>query len=145
MSWVRIWIHLVFTTKNHTKVLNNQIRKSIFEHIIQNAKSKKIMLDCVNGYTDHIHCLLLLNKDQSISKSVGLIKGESSHWINENKLIKIKFAWQDDYWAVSVSESHVKAVRKYISNQEKHHREKTFSVEIDEFMKKYGWRYIKDE
>jgi putative transposase len=51
--------------------------------------------------------------------------------------------WQDDYFAVSVSESQVKQVVKYIQNQEVHHAKKSFSDEVDEFMNKYGWTYIK--
>lgn len=81
-------------------------------------------------------------KEQTISKIVKLIKGESSFWINKNKLIPQKFSWQDDFWAVSVSESHNYSVRSYINNQEKHHRRKSFNEEVDEFLKKYGWRYI---
>ena len=56
-----------------------------------------------------------------------LIKGESAFWINQNRLIKGKFVWQDDYWAVSVSESHLQVVREYIRNQEEHHRTKSFT------------------
>ena len=77
-------------------------------------------------------------REQTVSKISQLIKGESSFWINKNKLISQKFSWQDDFWAVSVSESHVEAVRKYIGNQEEHHRKKTFDEEVDEFMEKYG-------
>jgi putative transposase len=143
MSWVRVWVHLIFTTKNREKILTAKIRKQIFEHIKQNAIKKGIKLDCINGYLEHVHCFFLLNKNDSVSKVAGLIKGESSHWINENKLVKEKFAWQDDYWVISVSESHVKAVRKYIQNQEGHHKGKSFFEEIELFMKKYGWEYIK--
>jgi REP element-mobilizing transposase RayT len=144
MSWVRVWIHLVFTTKDKEKILSEKIRKEVFMHIKTNAKQKEIKIDCVNGYLEHVHCLFLLNKEQTISKSVGLIKGESSHWINEKKFVRGKFSWQDDYWAVSVSESHVNAVRKYIHGQEEHHRKKSYAEEIDEFMKKYGWKYVKE-
>ncbi len=91
-----------------------------------------------------MHCLISLGKDQTISGIVQLIKGESSFWINRNKKVQGKFGWQDDYWAVSVSESHVQKVRKYIKNQEEHHRFKTIDEEVDEFMKKYGWNYLKD-
>jgi len=69
-----------------------------------------------------------------------LIKGESSFWINKNKLTQNKFSWQDDYWAVSVSESHLQATRNYILSQEEHHRKKSFAQEIEEFMNKYGWQ-----
>jgi len=144
MSWIRVWVHIVFTTKNTQKLLANDTRQTIFDHIKENAGRKDIKLINIGGYLEHIHCLVLLNKDQSISQLVRLIKGESSHWINKNKLVKGKFNWQDDYWAVSVSESHVSALNKYINQQEEHHRNKSFVEELDEFMKKYGWQYVKE-
>ena len=73
-----------------------------------------------------------------------LIKGESSYWINKSKLIKNKFEWQDEYFAVSVSESMISMVREYIWNQEEHHQKKTFQQEYDEFIDKYGFQKFKD-
>ena len=141
MSWVRIWIHLVFSTKDRKEILFKELRDSLFEHIKQNASEKDIWLDTVGGYSDHIHLLISLNKNQSISKVVQLIKGESSFWINKNNLTKTDFFWQDDYWAVSVSEGHLEQVRDYINNQEEHHHIKTFMEELDALMKKYGWDF----
>jgi len=43
-----------------------------------------------------------------------LIKGESSFWINKNNLTKTNFEWADEYYAVSISESHINKVRDYI-------------------------------
>ncbi|MFQ6002813.1 MAG: transposase, partial [Candidatus Zixiibacteriota bacterium] len=75
MSWVRVWIHLVFSTKNKEPFLRiGEIRKKVFQHIKQNAEEKGIWLDCINGYLDHVHCLISLKKDQTISKVVQLIK-----------------------------------------------------------------------
>ena len=145
MSWVRVWLHIVFTTKNREPILSSKIRKNIFQHIKENAAQKDIWIDSINGYTEHVHCLLSLNKDQTISKVIQLIKGESSFWINKNNLTNTKFSWQDDYWVVSVSESHLKSVREYIHNQEDHHKYKSFSEEIGEFMKKYGWSYVQKQ
>jgi REP element-mobilizing transposase RayT len=68
---------------------------------------------------------------------VHLIKGESSFWINKNNLTAEKFHWQDEYFAVSVSESVVDRVRDYIKNQEEQHLKKSFSEEYLEFLKKY--------
>ena len=78
----------------------------------------------------------------SISKTLQLIKGESSYWINKSGLLTRKFEWQDDCWAVSVSKSHEDQVREYIDNQEEHHRRVTFKEEVEQFMEKYGWQYI---
>ena len=145
MSWVSIWIHVVFATKNREPFLHSDIRKEVFQHIKQNAEEKGFWIDCVNGYMDHAHCLISLNKNQTISEVVQLIKGESSYWINKNKLTQSKFSWQDDYWAVSVSESHLGPLRNYIFNQENHHNKNTFSKELDEFTKKYGWKLVSEK
>ncbi len=81
-------------------------------------------MDFVNGYTDHVYCLISLNKQQTILDVVHLLKGESSHCINKNNLCKENFKWQDDYFAVSVSQLRVNRVRDYIKNQEVHHAKK---------------------
>lgn len=144
MSWIRIWVHLVFTTKNNDPLMTSkEVRKTIFQHIKKNAESKDIWIDNINGYNNHIHCLISIGREQTISKIAQLIKGESAHWINKGKMIKSKFIWQDDYWAVGVSESHLKNVREYIQKQEEHHKRISFSEEIELFMKKYGWRFVK--
>ncbi len=68
---------------------------------------------------------------------MNLIKGESSHWANKNLQLSEKFGLQDEYFAVSVSQSHFDVVNNYISNQEEHHKKKTFQEEYDEFIKNY--------
>lgn len=137
MSWVRIWLHIVFTTKNRFPLLKKEIRPKIFQHMKENALEKGLIIREINGYNDHAHILMSLNKEITISKSIQLIKGESSFWINKNKLTNQKFAWQDDYWAVSVSESHVKVVSQYIRNQEIHHSKASFTNELEQFLSKY--------
>ena len=146
MSWVRVYIHLVFSTKNREPFLNTkELCRQVFQHIKKNADEKDIWLDCVNGWQEHAHCLISLGKEQTISKVAQLIKGESSFWINQSKLTENKFVWQDDFWAVGVSESHLQSVRNYIHNQEEHHRQKSFTEEVNEFMKKNGWNFIKEK
>ena len=66
-----------------------------------------------------------------------LLKGESSYWINRNNIFLKKFEWQDEYFAVSVSESAITRVREYIKNQENHHKKKSFNDEYQEFISKY--------
>ena len=134
---------MVFSTKNREPQITKAVKGDLYAHIISNCREKEIFLEIINGYSEHIHCLISLGKEQSISKVAQLIKGESSFWINKNELTGKKFMWQDDYFAVSVSESQVKQVVNYIQNQELHHAKKSFAEEVDEFMKKYGWAYVK--
>jgi REP element-mobilizing transposase RayT len=117
----------------------------MWNHIRENAKEKGIHIDFINGYSDHCHCLVSLGVDQTIQKVMQLIKGESSFWMNNQKLILDKFEWQDEYFAVSVSESVLDRVRNYIKNQEQHHSKKTFDEEYDEFIVKYGFKKFSDK
>ena len=142
MPFIKIWIHLVWSTKNRQPLLTTAIRQKVFAHIRENAVQKNIHIDFINGYTDHMHCLIGLNREQTIANVVQLIKGESAFWINKNNLCAKKFEWQREYFAVSVSESGVNKVREYIKNQEIHHTKKTFQQEYDAFMEKYGFEMI---
>jgi putative transposase len=140
MPFVKIWIHFVWATKDREPLLTNEIRQSVFQHIRENAKGKEIFLDFIGGYVDHVHCLISLGTNQTVEKIMQLIKGESSYWINKNKLCRGRFEWQDEYFAVSVSETLVESVRKYIANQEEHHRAKSFDEEFKGFMKRAGFQ-----
>ncbi|OGV08814.1 MAG: IS200/IS605 family transposase [Stygiobacter sp.] len=134
MPMIKIWIHLIWATKNRDKLIAKELKPKLIEHIKSNAKQKEIWIDSVNCVSDHIHLLISLGSEQTISKVVMLIKGESSFWVNKNKLIPGKFEWQDDYMAYSVSDSIVKRVRNYIANQEEHHKVKSFGEEYENFM-----------
>lgn len=145
MPFIKVYIHFVWSTKNREPFLDSpELRKKVWQHIRENAKDKNIFIDFTNGYTDHCHCLVSLGVDQTIQKTMQLIKGESSFWINKQSLTTQKFEWQDEYFAVSVSESMIDKVREYIRSQEEHHRHKTFQEEYDEFIGKYGFEKFKD-
>ena len=90
-----------------------------------------------------MHTLIDLPTNLTIEQIVQLLKGSSSHWINENKLLRGRFAWGRGYGAFSVSHSDVDRVAKYIVGQEEHHRKRSFAEEYELFVERYGleWRY----
>ena len=137
MPYLKIWVHLIWSTKNRERIITKEIKTKLLDHIRENAKTKNIYIDFINCEPEHIHTTISLGSDQSISKVAQLIKGESSNWINKNKLLPGHFEWQDEYIAVSVSESQINIVREYIKNQEEHHRKKSFVEEYEEFISKY--------
>lgn len=130
---------MMWSTKNRISMINNDLKPILLNHIKENSKKKNIFLDFQNCVSDHIHLLINLHPDQKLSDVIQLIKGESSYWINKENLSKTKFEWQDEYIAVSVSESIVNKVRDYIKNQEEHHKKLTFMDEYNEFIRKYGF------
>ncbi len=145
MPHIKVYIHFVFTTKNRFPYLNTpELREQVWKHIIENSIKKNIFIDQVGGHAEHCHCLVSLGSNQSIEEVMRLIKGESSHWINKNKLTKSKFEWQGQYFALSVSESMVERVRGYIKKQESHHAKKTFKEEYEEFIRVYQFKEIED-
>lgn len=144
MSWTKVWIHFVWSTKNREPYLTDEIRQKVFQHIRENSREKGIYLDFINGYVDHVHCLISLGTDQTLEKMMHLIKGESSFWINKNRLCTTKFGWQDEYFAVGVCESMLESVRRYIANQEEHHRTRSFDDEFEYFLKRAGFQRFKD-
>ena len=102
-TFFKIWIHLVWSTKSREPILFDKIRKDVFFHIKESATEKDFHLDMINGTEDHLHCLLSLNPKFAISDIVNELKGESSHWINEQNMMKVKFTWQRGLGAFSVS------------------------------------------
>ena len=133
MSWVRIWVHIVFSTKNREPLLKDHLRDYVFDHIRQTAKERNIYIKSIDGWEDHCHCLIRLNKDESLNTLVQQIKVESTTWMNKSNLIK-GFEWEDDYLAVSVSESNLEKVIHYIDSQSEHHKFKSFDEEYKDFL-----------
>jgi REP element-mobilizing transposase RayT len=114
MPWIKVWLHFVWSTKDRYPYLRDEIRGKVFEHIRENARDKGIHINFLNGYVEHVHCLISLGSDQTIEKLMQMIKGESSSWINKNKLTKARFAWQHENFVASVSEANLDTVRKDI-------------------------------
>jgi len=138
MPYTKICIHYVWSTKNRVPTLTKPFRYLLFDHILKNAIKKQIHIDSLNGHVDYVHCLVWLKPGQTISEIARLIKGESAHWFNHRSGFQSeKLEWQDEYFAVSVSESIVPAVRRYIDNQERHHQKKNFMEEYKEFIERY--------
>ena len=144
MPWVKVWLHFVWSTKDRFPYLNDGIRNQVFDHIRINARKKGIHIDFINGYLEHVHCLISLGTDQTIETLMKLIKGESSFWINQNNLTKTKFKWQDEYFVASVSESNIEKVRRYIARQEQHHSKVSFEEEFCDILLRAGFQRFKD-
>ena len=117
------------------------MRKQISAYLYEYSASKNVYMKKNFVNSEHVHALIELPTNMSIENVMHLIKGSSSHWINENKLTGTKFSWGRGYCALSVSESGISRVVKYIESQEDHHRVKSFNDEYEAFIKAYGMKY----
>ena len=112
MPYIRIWIHIIWSTKNRERIITKEIKSKLLNHIRENAKAKNIFIDFINCEPEHVHATISLGSDRTISKVAQLIKGESSNWVNKNKLLMSHFEWQDEYIAVSIRYGIISRIRK---------------------------------
>jgi putative transposase len=142
------YIHYIFATKNHAKIIRREIQSRIWSYIGGVARNNKMKALQVGGNIDHVHVVLSLPPTITIAKAIQLIKGNSSKWINDEKIIPGKFSWQEGYGAFTVSYSQVETVVKYIQNQVIHHRKISFKEEYLKLLTKhkiiYDERYLWD-
>jgi REP element-mobilizing transposase RayT len=143
-TYTKCWLHLIWNTLEKERTLTDkEVRKRISKHLYENSSAKKIYMKVNYVNPEHVHALIDLPTNYSIEEVLNLFKGESSHWINENKFLKGKFSWGRGYATFSISESNLDKVEKYIINQEEHHKKKSFAEEYNAFIKAYGLIYDK--
>ena len=132
-----ILLHVVFSTKYRRPVLADSWRDDLFGYIGGTVKEHKASLLKAGGIEDHVHLLLRIHPEFAISKTVQLLKANSSKWINVNLKPKLPFQWQRGYGAFSVSQSMAETVKNYIARQRKHHARRTFQDEYLEILRKH--------
>ena len=140
-NYTQMYVHFVFAVKNREAALTKEIRGRVFEYIsgiITSLKHKPII---INGVADHVHILIGMNPVVSVSNTVHDIKRSSSLLINEKKLIRHRFSWQEGYGAFTYSRSQLNGIYHYILDQEKHHEKTTFRMEYLLFLERFGVEY----
>jgi REP element-mobilizing transposase RayT len=131
--------HAVFSTQGFLPVITDEMKSELYAYIgglVKELKGKPII---INGMSDHIHLLISLPPNVSISDAMRFIKSNSSRWIRQR--FGIKFAWQKGFGAFSVSRSNVDAVARYILEQEQHHRKFDARKELVSMLVKNGIEY----
>mgnify|MGYP000123085247 FL=1 len=140
-SLTKTYVHIVFSTKNHQNFIDNQIKHSLFEYLGGICRSLECNPVMIGGYKNHVHILCLLSKKITQMKLLEELKKNSSKWIKTKGSNYLNFYWQNGYGIFSVNPAQVEIVRKYIINQEKHHRKLTFKEEYRKFLHKYNVDY----
>ena len=144
-SLAQLWIHIIFSTKNRYPFFQNPtIQKNVHHYITAICSKQNCRPIIVGGVSDHVHLLINLHKNISLSDFIEEIKISTSKWIKTLSNIDSnldKFYWQRGYGAFSVSQSNLEAVKIYIENQQKHHQRQSFQDELRKFFTQYGITY----
>jgi putative transposase len=140
-TYTQIHIQTVFAVQNRQSLIGDEWKDDLYKYItaiIQNNEHKLLQ---INGMPDHVHILFGLRPVQSLSDLMKQVKQDSSKWINQNRLARGKFSWQEGFGAFSYSKDQLPRVITYIQNQQEHHKKRTFREEYIALLEAHGVDY----
>ena len=137
-TYTKLYVHVVFAVKGRTSLIAAHWKEELYKYItgIITHKNQKLMI--INGMPDHVHLLIGLKPDCTLSDLIRDVKANSSKFLNESKKVMGKFEWQTGFGAFTIGQSQIDKVAQYILGQEEHHKIKSFSDEYIEFLNAYN-------
>ena len=139
-TYLALHYHLVFGTKNREPLIDLQWRSRLHEYLGGTISGLGGFPQGIGGVADHVHLLIGLKSTHCLADVLRELKKASSVWVHEQIGFR-PFAWQEGYAAFTVSATAREAVRKYIANQEEHHRVRSFREELIDMLYKAGIEY----
>jgi putative transposase len=140
-SLAKIYLHLVFCTKNRAPWLSDAVRDPLHRFMAAVLIKHGCQPVSINSVEDHIHILFIMSRTASVSRVVEEVKTSSSKWLKSQPGGDAAFAWQSGYGVFSVSASNVPAVRNYIARQPEHHCTRSFQDELRALLERHGVEY----
>lgn len=140
-TYTQLYIHIVFVVKYRDAMISPLWEDRLHHYIIAIIQNNGHKVLAINSVPDLLHLFIGLNPNQSLSDLMRLVKGDSSEFINKEKLTKVKFQWQSGYAAFSNSHSQIDKVVNYILNQKEHHKKICFNEEYLAFLEKNNINY----
>jgi putative transposase len=134
--------HIVFSSKRRRKLISKQLQPQLWSYMIGICRNVRIIGIAIGGTENHVHALVELQPTMTVAKAVNLLKSNSSRWMGQQG---VRFAWQEGYSSFAVSASKVAAVKKYVLNQEAHHRKRNFEDELLTLLHKHGITFDPEE
>ena len=140
-TYTALHYHFTFSTKNRRPWISAKIEERIWSYLGGIARKNKLKPLKIGGIEDHIHILLAAPPTMAPAKIAQLLKGGSSAWIHDEFPGLRDFGWQDGYGAFTVSRSGIPDLSRYIENQRKHHRTRTYKEEYLAILQRHGIEY----
>ena len=125
MPFWRAYYHLVWGTKDRKELITPEIEPVLFQYLTNKGLENDINFFAINGWYEHVHIVCTIAPKHSIADSVKRLKGASSYYINQKRLLTETFAWQRGYGVFTLGESQVEKAIQYVENQKNHHQAQT--------------------
>jgi putative transposase len=137
-TYSQIYVQVVFAVQGRENLIEREWKDALYKYITGIIKNNNQKLLAINGVSNHIHILLNIKPNISLSDLVRDIKANSSRFVNEKQFVKGKFSWQEGFGAFSYSISQLDDVIQYIQNQEEHHKETSFKDEYLKYLNRFN-------
>jgi len=136
-TFSQIYIQTVFAVEGRLSLIKSDFKEDLYKYITGIVKNQGQKLISINGMSDHVHILIGLRPAMALADLVQEIKADSTNFINKNKWVRGRFSWQEGYGAFSYGHSQLDTIIRYIQNQEKHHRRRSFEEEYLTLLRKF--------
>ena len=147
-SFTSLHVHLAFSTKDRAPLIGTGLAPRLYSYIGGILRAEGAALVAAGGMPDHVHLLVSMSKQMSVSDTLRLVKANSSKWMHETFPEQRDFAWQAGYGAFAVSFSQIDTIKRYLANQAEHHRTRSFQEEFIALLERhhieFDQRYIWD-
>ena len=136
-TFSQIYIQTVFAVSNRQSLIKPEFREDLYKYITGIVTNQGQKLISINGVLDHVHILIGLRPAMALADLVREIKADSTNFINKERFVHGRFSWQEGYGAFSYGHSQLDTIIRYIQNQEKHHKRKSFKNEYLTLLRKF--------
>jgi REP element-mobilizing transposase RayT len=140
-TYSQIYIQIVFAVENRQNLIEPKHNDELQKYISGIVTAQRHKLIVINNMPDHIHLLVGQRPDSNLSDLVGDIKSGSTNFINRQRWVRGRFNWQEGFGAFSYSRSQLDAVVRYIRNQQRHHRSRSFRDEYLKLLRRFGVQF----
>lgn len=140
-TFIQMYAQIIFSPKGRENLILPAFEERLYQYITGIVQNKGQKMIAINDMPDHIHLFIGFKPAIALSDLIRDVKASSSKFINDERLVRGKFSWQDGFGCFTYAHSQLDAVAKYVMNQKDHHKAKTFRDEYVEFLEKFVVSY----
>ncbi len=121
-AYWKLYYHVVWSTKGRAEIISPEVRDRIVRCIQAKCDELGCVLHAAEAAWDHVHILVTVPPDMSLSEFLRHVKGASSHLVNHEMNLDARFEWQRGYGLLTVSARDRAMIVGYIRDQRGKHK-----------------------
>ena len=141
MSKVSAIYHIIINTRDRLLTIDNTHREDLYRFLWKKTKEQGCVLYRINGVPNHIHMLIELRRDISLSSFMKVLKQTSSIWAKSSGLFPAFEGWGKGYAAFTCSYNDKDRIIEYIKFQQEHHKDHVYEAELRKLLTQSGMEY----